>query len=212
MFFTLVKSFFSSMSILYKFLIETCIIALLPIIFITPIFQGLRGGIEFVLSLRFPIDVGVIVTSTLMIVLLSICLLGAGTMPALRLLKVDTAQTAESLIALSKNRSIESTKVHRKLGFVIRLQNRWVELDKRYPSIRTLSSYAHSISVSFTGHYRFLFHWLRCVHPRPNLSMVQISHFVSNIVPYDVLSILLFSPFNALPLPSLDNASMRFGI
>jgi len=94
-------------------------------------FSGLRGGIAFVLSLRFPIDVGVIVTSTLMIVLLSICLLGAGTMPALRLLKVDTAQTAESLIALSKNRSIESTKVHRKLGFVIRLQNRWVELDKR---------------------------------------------------------------------------------
>jgi len=61
-------------------------------------FSGLRGAIAFALSLSFPAEDGsgetrrVVISTTLAIVLFTVIVLGGGTMPLLRLLRVDTAE------------------------------------------------------------------------------------------------------------------------
>lgn len=59
-------------------------------------FSGLRGAIAFALSLSFPAEDGsgetrrVVISTTLAIVLFTVIVLGGGTMPLLRLLRMDT--------------------------------------------------------------------------------------------------------------------------
>ncbi len=60
-------------------------------------FSGLRGAIAFVLCLQFPVATQSVVTGTLAIVLLTISVLGGGTLPLLKVLKVKAAVTADRL-------------------------------------------------------------------------------------------------------------------
>jgi len=72
-------------------------------------FSGLRGAIAFALSLNFPTqgtDGGevrrAIISTTLSIVLFTVIVLGGGTMPLLRLLRVEGADSAETDVVHSR--------------------------------------------------------------------------------------------------------------
>ncbi|GJQ11243.1 hypothetical protein GpartN1_g3034.t1 [Galdieria partita] len=71
-------------------------------------FSGLRGAIAFALSLNFPTQGAdnevrrAVISTTLSIVLFTVIVLGGGTMPLLRLLRVEGADSAETDVVHSR--------------------------------------------------------------------------------------------------------------
>ena len=70
-------------------------------------FSGLRGAIAFALALKLPLaSRTILVTTTLVIVLFTILVLGGGTLPLLKLMRM---QTSHGYVSMSKTEELDAT-------------------------------------------------------------------------------------------------------